>query len=164
MTDKEFFIATLNDELPRFERVLRAVPLDKLEWRPHERSKSAWELVKDALGNESAIISVFLQTGKIDFKAANWPQYATIEDVITGVKKSFESVAALVTQMSDADWQSEAVMMNGEKVEWKTKKGAMAWSFLFDLIHHRGQLSVYLRPMGGKVPSIYGPSADSASM
>jgi uncharacterized damage-inducible protein DinB len=36
----------------------------------------------------------------------------------------------------------------------------MAWSFLFDLVHHRGQISTYLRPMGAKVPQIYGPSAD----
>ena len=36
------------------------------------------------------------------------------------------------------------------------------WGFLFDMIHHRGQLSTYIRPMGGKVPSIYGPSADDA--
>jgi uncharacterized damage-inducible protein DinB len=35
------------------------------------------------------------------------------------------------------------------------------WDFFFDAIHHRGQLSTYLRPMGGTVPSIYGPSADS---
>jgi hypothetical protein len=36
----------------------------------------------------------------------------------------------------------------------------MAWSFLFDLVHHRGQLTTYLRPMGSTVPQIYGPSAD----
>jgi uncharacterized damage-inducible protein DinB len=38
------------------------------------------------------------------------------------------------------------------------------WDFMFDAIHHRGQLSAYLRPMGGKVPSIYGPSADDTGM
>ena len=40
----------------------------------------------------------------------------------------------------------------------------MLWGFLFDAIHHRGQLSSYLRPMGAKVPSIYGPSADDPGM
>ena len=38
--------------------------------------------------------------------------------------------------------------------------GSLAWATLFDLIHHRGQLTMYIRPMGGKVPSVYGPSAD----
>ena len=45
-------------------------------------------------------------------------------------------------------------------VAWETSLGDMLFGFLFDAIHHRGQLSSYLRPMGAKVPSIYGPSAD----
>jgi uncharacterized damage-inducible protein DinB len=40
----------------------------------------------------------------------------------------------------------------------------MAWSFLFDIVHHRGQITTYLRPMGSKVPQIYGPSADEPNM
>jgi uncharacterized damage-inducible protein DinB len=52
------------------------------------------------------------------------------------------------------------MLVNGEDM-WKTTKGEMAWGFIFDLIHHRGQLATYIRPMGGKVPAIYGPSADS---
>jgi uncharacterized damage-inducible protein DinB len=49
--------------------------------------------------------------------------------------------------------------MNGTPV-WEAPLGDMLWGFLFDAIHHRGQLSAYLRPMGAKVPSIYGPSGD----
>ena len=45
-------------------------------------------------------------------------------------------------------------------VAWKAPLGEMMWGLLFDAIHHRGQLSTYIRPMGGKVPSIYGPSGD----
>ena len=48
----------------------------------------------------------------------------------------------------------------GDRVYFEAPLGHMFWIGLFDAIHHRGQLSVYLRPMGGKVPSIYGPSAD----
>jgi uncharacterized damage-inducible protein DinB len=49
--------------------------------------------------------------------------------------------------------------MDGKPV-WEDTVANMVWGFFFDAIHHRGQLSVYLRPMGGKVPSIYGPSGD----
>lgn len=49
--------------------------------------------------------------------------------------------------------------MGGDAV-WETTMDEFVWGFLFDAVHHRGQLSTYLRPMGGKVPSIYGPSAD----
>jgi uncharacterized damage-inducible protein DinB len=51
-------------------------------------------------------------------------------------------------------------MLADGHVIWESTRGGMAWGMLFDLIHHRGQLSVYIRPMGGKVPSIYGPSGD----
>jgi uncharacterized damage-inducible protein DinB len=49
-------------------------------------------------------------------------------------------------------------------VVWETSLGDMLFGILFDAIHHRGQLSTYLRPMGAKVPSIYGPSADDPGM
>ena len=44
--------------------------------------------------------------------------------------------------------------------ETKTTAKPMAWGFLFDIVHHRGQITTYLRPMGAKVPQIYGPSGD----
>ena len=50
----------------------------------------------------------------------------------------------------------------GDAPPWEESVGGFVWGFLFDLIHHRGQLTTYLRPMGGKVPSIYGPSADDS--
>ncbi len=46
------------------------------------------------------------------------------------------------------------------KVLWTDTLENMVWGFLFDMVHHRGQLTAYIRPMGGKVPAIYGPSAD----
>lgn len=161
MTDREFFLETLKDELPRFERVILAAPQDKLDWRPHEKNKSAFELISQTFGYESMTFPVFLETGKIDFGAFQPPAYITVNDVITSLQTSFAKTEEMISKMTDEDWNSKAVMMSGEKVEWETTKGRMAWGLLLDLVHHRGQLSVYLRPMGGKVPSIYGPSGDS---
>jgi hypothetical protein len=67
----------------------------------------------------------------------------------------------LAEKISEEDWNGPAQMKAGDKVEWEASRGKMAWGLLLDLIHHRGQLSTYIRPMGGKLPSIYGPSADS---
>jgi uncharacterized damage-inducible protein DinB len=50
----------------------------------------------------------------------------------------------------------------GDAPAWTASLGDMLWGLLFDMIHHRGQLSTYIRPMGGKVPAIYGPSADDS--
>jgi uncharacterized damage-inducible protein DinB len=59
-----------------------------------------------------------------------------------------------------ARWEKRVPFMyQGQQVMNETGY-ANAWGFLFDIIHHRGQLTTYLRPMGSKVPPIYGPSAD----
>jgi uncharacterized damage-inducible protein DinB len=51
-------------------------------------------------------------------------------------------------------------MYFGGKLFKTAPVGETAWDFLLDAIHHRGQLTAYIRPMGGKVPSVYGPTAD----
>jgi uncharacterized damage-inducible protein DinB len=66
--------------------------------------------------------------------------------------------------VDDAKWDSPASLKMDGKVMWETTLGDMLFGFFFDAVHHRGQLSSYLRPMGAKVPSIYGPSADDPGM
>jgi len=66
----------------------------------------------------------------------------------------------LVAKMDEASWNRTAQFYSNGKVVSEQPVGQFLWFILFDAIHHRGQLSSYLRPMGGKVPSIYGPSAD----
>ena len=62
--------------------------------------------------------------------------------------------------MGDAAWEQPARFFHNGALVLEQPAGAFLWFVLFDSIHHRGQLAAYLRPMGGKVPSIYGPSAD----
>ena len=60
-------------------------------------------------------------------------------------------------------WHHQAwLVREKEEILLKNTVGGLLWIALFDVVHHRGQLSTYIRPMGGKVPSIYGPSADEA--
>jgi uncharacterized damage-inducible protein DinB len=64
--------------------------------------------------------------------------------------------------VSDQDWEEGTATLTYPGGKWEAKKFEMAWGFLFDAIHHRGQLSTYIRAVGGKVPAIYGGSADEA--
>ena len=160
MTDKEFFVSTVADEMPRFEKVLRALPQDKLDYNPDPKARTAMELAS-VIASEAMMFPVFLKTGTLDFdnppKAASGTIDGLAEEMHAGWSGALEAVKA----MTDDDWtSSEAKMLMGGKEVWKTTKGKFALGFLLDLIHHRGQLSVYIRPMGGKVPAIYGPSAD----
>jgi uncharacterized damage-inducible protein DinB len=159
MTDKEFFAETVASEIPRFEKVLKALPQDKLDYKPDPKSRSAMELAATIAG-ESMMFPEILKSGMIDLSAEQSP-LKTVDELVGAMKKGLGDAQTAASAMSDADWNAEAKMMMGDKEGWKTTKGKMVLGFLLDLIHHRGQLSVYIRPMGGQVPSIYGPSADS---
>lgn len=166
MTEKEFFIETLKKELPAFERVMKAVeavPKSKHTYKHDTKSRTTFELLSQTFGSESGMFPAFLKTGKVDF--ATWPKanWKTAEDVRKEFMKNMRATLKLAEKMTEKEWKATAAMYMGGKTEasWQSTKGHMAWDFLLDLIHHRGQLSTHLRPMGGKVPSIYGPTADS---
>ena len=165
MTDKEFFVATVKSELPRFERVMKAVeavPKHKHSYKHDKKSRTTLELLIQAFGSESGMFAVFLKNGKFDFLAYPSPTWKTAEAARKEFVKNMKTLAQLVSKMSQKKWETKAQMFMGEKMVWEAPRGKIAWEFFLDLIHHRGQLSTHLRPMGGKVPSIYGPSADSA--
>jgi uncharacterized damage-inducible protein DinB len=80
----------------------------------------------------------------------------------------YGELAALVTEalngLTDQQWEQEPVELLIEGKSFLTiPRVNMMWFFFFDVIHHRGQLSTYVRPMGGKNPTVYGNSADSGS-
>lgn len=158
MTDKEFFTTTVAGELPRFEKVLKALPVDKLDWKPDPKARTAMELAA-AIAGESLSFAEFLKNGKSDV-ASERMVFQTLDEVVAATNKGLTDAQTIATAMTDVDWAADSSLMAGDKEIWKTTKGKMALGLLLDIIHHRGQLSVYIRPMGGKVPAIYGPSAD----
>lgn len=159
MTSRDFFLETLADELPRFERALKAVPETGMAYRPHEKSRSAAELLA-VFADEAAMFAPLLEKGDLDMAGFTPGTYKTVPDVVDAFRRGFEQARAAGASLGDSQWDGPARLMSGDKVEWETTRGKMAWGLLLDLIHHRGQLSVYLRPMGARVPAIYGPSAD----
>lgn len=165
MSNREFFAQTLKNEIPIFVRVINAVidvPAANLTYAPDPKSRNAFDMVAQTLGMEGKSFPQFLKTGKVDFgNLMHTTVYASVAEVLTDFQKVMNETTEIISNMSDEDWDSEAVMVMGENEGWKTTKGGMAWGLLFDLIHHRGQIATYIRPMGGKVPAIYGPSADS---
>jgi uncharacterized damage-inducible protein DinB len=82
-----------------------------------------------------------------------------VESIATYERNAAAFEAKLQT-VDDAKWESPARLLMDGKPMWETTLGDMLFGFLFDAVHHRGQLSSYLRPMGARVPSIYGPSGD----
>jgi uncharacterized damage-inducible protein DinB len=159
-TTKEYLMGLFDTELPAFIKVIEALPADKLDWKPDPKSATALERASQ-MASETNDVAAILKDGVVKFDPMTKPTWTTTAEMSAAFSKGFADAKAALAAMSDADWEADAVMMVGGKEAWKTKRGEMALSFMLDLIHHRGQLSVYIRPMGGKVPSIYGPSADS---
>lgn len=157
MNTREYFLKCFQSEKPKFVKVLKAVPGDQLSYKPHPRSMSAGDIAW-LLAFELDDACKILDHGEVDFVLK--PAPATIEESVAAYEKNAEGVEKRVATVDDAAWAKNVrFLMNGTPA-WEAPMGDMLWGFLFDAIHHRGQLSTYLRPMGSKVPSIYGPSAD----
>lgn len=159
MNAKEWYVQSVTNELPAFKRVFEAVPNEHTDYKPDPKSKTAMEIV-NTLAMEAFAVKAIAETGMFDFgKAGEWKPVSK-EEAYAMLEKTMKEVQAIVSAMPDEKWDSEATLLGG-KEPWKAPLGGMLWMFLHDAIHHRGQISTHLRAMGGKVPSIYGPSADS---
>ncbi len=161
MSEREFYMYTVSDEIPRFERAVSAVPQEHDDYKPDPKSKTAMELATMMAG-EAGTIKTLLTEGDLDFTKVVWPTFTTPAEAAAELVRALKESKTIAEGLSDEQWDAEGRMhMNGQN-EWKNTRGKLAFSFLLDMIHHRGQLSTYFRAMGGKTPSIYGPSADSA--
>ncbi len=158
MTNREFCIARRKAEYPLFVKVLKAMPPDRLDYRPEPRSRTAAELAWVLAAEEVALLKL-VETGSVIWKEV--PPPATAAEIVAAYEKNAQAVTDAIVRMDDAAWEKKgSFYMAPDAPPWEAPIYESLWGFLFDAIHHRGQLSTYLRPMGGKVPSIYGPSAD----
>ena len=154
----EFFKKRWESEQPAFARVIKAMPGDEcLGYKPHEKNTCAgdlaWQLVQ-----EQGQLTELLKAGEIDFKLTPAPKEHSV--IVDSWDKATENLRNALAKSDASNWNEPARFLMDGKVVWETKMSDMFWGYLFDMVHHRGQLSTYLRPMGGKVPSIYGPTAD----
>jgi len=156
MTLREYFLERLNAERPYFVRMLQALPPDKLDYKPHERSPSAHELAWTLAAEIDACLKVAKEF-QTEWNSAPPP---AIAGIIEQFERASAQLAEQIAKMDEASWDRKAQFLYEGKVVMEKPAGEFLWYILFDAIHHRGQLSAYIRPMGGKVPAIYGPSAD----
>jgi uncharacterized damage-inducible protein DinB len=157
MTNREFFVKQWGGERRAFVAVLKALPEGKGDYRPHPRSRSAAELAW-VLSSEAVGLLALIEQGELDWK--DTPPPAKLGAIAEQYAGANAKVAERLKRVDDAAWGKPVKFKMGGQVAWEASLGEMLWGFLFDSIHHRGQLSTYIRPMGGKVPSIYGPSGD----
>jgi uncharacterized damage-inducible protein DinB len=157
---REYYMQCFDAEAPTFIRVMSAVPPDQAAYKPHPRCTAAGDLVW-LLAVELHDACELIDTGEVNYVQKPAPGVA---ESIAAYEKNATELKTRLAKVDDAKWDSRASLKMDGKVMWETTLGDMLFGFLFDAVHHRGQLSSYLRPMGAKVPSIYGPSADDSGM
>lgn len=159
MTDRDFYIARLKAEYPAFQKVLQALPPDKLDYKPHDRSPSARQLAWTVAAEQKACCDL-LETGAVEWNVTTPPAW---DEIVSVFEQSWKALEAGASRLDEAGWTKLGRFRSGEKEYPGQPVGQFLWFILFDAIHHRGQLTTYIRPMGGKVPAVYGPSGDSRS-
>jgi uncharacterized damage-inducible protein DinB len=157
MSTREFCLERRKAEIPAFTKVLKAVPQDRRDYRPAPRSRTAGELATLLAAEEAALVTL-LDTGAVQWKER--PSAASIADIVAAYERSAQTVNERIARLDEKGWTKKGRFLMEGAPPWEDTIENFVWGMLFDAVHHRGQLSAYLRPMGGKVPSIYGPSAD----
>jgi uncharacterized damage-inducible protein DinB len=162
---KEQFLDTYDREHKTTMRVLRAYPQDKLDLRPHEKCKSAWELAWVFVAERGLGTLVFQDafakggpTGDAPSAPDSW------EEILAALDQAHAEFGDLVRSTPEDKLGDPVKFFTGPKTMGDVTRMQLLWFLLHDEIHHRGQFSVYLRMAGAKVPSIYGPTADEPWM
>ena len=162
--NREFFIRRWEQESAGFVLVLRALPADQLDYRPHPRSRSARELAALLVSLQQSCIDLCTSQRSSYNSSMRWhpvDRPATLQEMIAAYELHHRSLAETLRNLDDVTWNHQAWMIVGEQeILLKDTVGGLLWLGLFDAVHHRGQLTTYIRPMGGKVPGVYGPSGD----
>lgn len=87
--------------------------------------------------------------------------YSSVEEAVELYREAHQALVAKLAALDEKTWEEKpAKLLAGGHLIAEMPYSGLMWMLFFDSIHHRGQLSTYLRPMGAPVPSIYGPSAD----
>jgi uncharacterized damage-inducible protein DinB len=158
MSTREFFIKRLEVERPAFVNVIRALPGDRLDYKPDPRNSSAGSIAW-FLALELGALAEMARTYEMHWQQK--PNPKSVDAIAAAYEAAADDLQATLASMDDAGWERECHLYFGDRLVKRAPLGETLWDFFFDAIHHRGQLTAYLRPMGGKVPSTYGPTADS---
>ncbi|HUF48401.1 MAG TPA: DinB family protein [Vicinamibacterales bacterium] len=151
MDEQSLFAKFWAAESQTTRTVLSRIP-DGSDYRPDPRSRTAQEIAWQIVCEERVIIEA-LETGTLEWVAEPMP--AAMADVLAAYDRQREDIGRRWEALPADRWAGNLAFFGTHR-----PASPMVWSFLFDLVHHRGQISTYLRPMGSTVPQIYGPSGD----
>jgi uncharacterized damage-inducible protein DinB len=151
MDERALFTKFWEHETKTTSKVIARIP-EGSDYRPDPKSRTAKDIAWQIACEEKMIIEA-LETGTVEWKPPAAP--ATMNELVETYDKQSADIVRRWKALPAERWDGALDFFGKQR-----PASPMAWSFLFDIVHHRGQISTYLRPMGSTVPQIYGPSGD----
>jgi uncharacterized damage-inducible protein DinB len=151
--------AEFEQEMRTTRRLIERVPDDRSDWKPHEKSFSVGHLAQ-LLAWMPGWIGQTLRQDAIDLAGGASYSYEPISELLALFDRNVAEATTALNEVTGGDLQRAWSLKMGDHVLMTQPRGEAVRGHLNHLIHHRGQMSVYLRLLDVPVPSIYGPTAD----
>ncbi len=148
-----------DQEMATTRRVLERVPSDKGTWKPHAKSFPLAHLAQLVSGMPGWITNMLTRTS-LDLGGYPGYSYEKTETLLAAFDKNVADARAALAASKDADYQVPWSLKHGDRVLMTMPRGVVVRQTINHLVHHRGQLTVYLRLLDVPIPPIYGPTAD----
>ena len=160
----ELFLSELDREFDRSKRALEQVPSGKQDWKPHDRSMPFGYLV-DLTANILSWVGLAITLDELDIAPKDKPKYEppalnSSAELIASLDKSVAQAREALQKTTDEHLATKWKLLAGGQVAMEQPRYEVIRDTFLHASHHRGQMTVYLRLMGAKVPALYGPSAD----
>jgi uncharacterized damage-inducible protein DinB len=160
----EVLLAELDRETPRSRRALEEVPAGKSDWKPHDKSM-AFGYLAQLVATMPSWMAMGITRSELDVapasgSAMSHEKLETSEALVNALDKSAADARTALQDTTDEFLMTPWRLLARGQVVQETPRWVMIQDTLNHWAHHRGQMTVYLRLLGARVPSIYGPSAD----
>ena len=160
MSMTQEMLQEFDNEAQTTRRVLERVPADKLRWKPHPKSMSLGTLALHVASTPGVIIG-WCAEDETNFSGSTAREARSTDEILTAHDESVKKVKETLPRIGDEGMKKMWTAKAGGQTLMTMPKSALARAIVMNhWVHHRGQLSVYLRLLDVAVPSIYGPSAD----
>jgi uncharacterized damage-inducible protein DinB len=163
----EFLRSELDREVERSRRALKEVPEGKYDWKPHEKSM-IFGYLADMVATIPTWITMEIKQAELDVAPAEGSRTKqepkkTSEDLLKALDEAAAAARAALEETTDEHLMTSWRLLARGNVVMEAPRYEMIQDTFNHWAHHRGQMTVYLRLMGAKVPAIFGPSADDNS-
>ena len=159
MSIADTLLPEFDQEMATTRKVLERVPTDKGTWKPHPKSFSLGHLTQLISGMPGWITNTITET-YLDLASGPGYSYEKTESLLNSFDKNVKEARKAIKSAKDSDFKVNWSLKHGDRVILTMARGPVVRQTINHLVHHRGQLTVYLRLIDVPVPSIYGPTAD----